>query len=61
MKIVPEPTQGAYYIVKDNTGRTISQGSFEMCQKVVAGELGSFCNTADLFADGAPVDSAQKC
>ena len=48
---VPEWSQGKYWIVKDATGRICAQGSKELCDAVVRGELGAIVRPGDLFDD----------
>lgn len=51
LRVEPEWSQGAYYIVRDlDTRRVVAQGSYDMCERIAAG-LPALESTGDLFHD----------
>lgn len=53
LTIVPEWSTRSYYLVKDAAGKTVAQGSYELCA-LVAARLPIFSGPGDLFVDRPP-------
>jgi hypothetical protein len=48
LQIVPH---FGYYLVKDQTGKTVAQGSLELCERIAAGEPRTITLPGDLFEE----------